>query len=133
MDGGTRDEVRRIDTLETAKVLLRPAFHGARDERLYVAHLDSDQRLIGVALRYAGAKESVTLPVRDIIGDAVRLGTASLILAHNHPSGDPRPSPTDIDATRGLAQALRPIAVNIRDHLVFGGGQVVSFRQSGLL
>ena len=133
MGGGKRAAKRLIDSLEAAKALMRPALHRARHERLYVAHLDRDQRLIGVALRYAGAGEAVTLPVRDIIGDAVRLGTASLVLAHNHPSGDPSPSLTDIDATRGLSQALRPIDVTICDHLVFGGGQVVSFRQNGLL
>jgi DNA repair protein RadC len=128
-----RGDTRLIDTVGAAKSLLAPFFVGARDERLYVAHLDTAQRLIGLCIRYAGKGGPVTLPVRDIIADAMRLETAGLILAHNHPSGDPRPSLTDIETTRSLARIARPIGIVIRDHLVFGGDLVVSFRQCGLL
>lgn len=125
--------VRIIDNLEAARALFAPALASARDERLYIAHLDEAQRLIGLRIRFSAHKADVELPVRCIIADAVSLGSTCLILAHNHPSGDPQPSATDIDATRRLVQVTRPVGIAIRDHLVFGGDLVVSFRQCGLL
>lgn len=125
---------RIIDSLEAANALFAPAFVGARDERLYIAHLDAERRLIGVRIRFAPEGRPVDFPLRAIIGDAVALGSTDLILAHNHPSGDPVPSATDIEVTRSLVQIARPIGLNVRDDLVFGGGgRFVSFRQRGLL
>ncbi|MBS0505292.1 MAG: JAB domain-containing protein [Proteobacteria bacterium] len=125
--------VRIIDNLEAARALFAPALASARDERLYIAHLDEAQRLIGLRIRFSTGAAKVELPVRCIVTDAVSLGSACLILAHNHPSGDPRPSATDIEATRSLARVARTIGIAIRDHLIFGGDLVVSFRQCGLL
>lgn len=80
-----------------------------------------------------GGPESVDLPVRDIISDAARLGSAGIVLAHNHPSGDASPSDADCRATRRLARAAEAIDLAIVDHLVFGAGECRSFRRMGLL
>lgn len=125
--------VRLIDSLEAARALFAPALVHARDERLYVAHLDETRQLLGLRIRFAPDHGAVEFPVRGIIADAIALGSASVILAHNHPSGDPTPSATDIDSTRSLVRAARPIGLAVRDHLVFGGGAFVSFRERGLL
>lgn len=130
-DGGR--DARIVDSLDAARVLLAPLFYGARAERLIVAHLDRAGRLLGVRIRYAPPGTPVDVPVRAIVADALQLGTAALILAHNHPSGDPTPSGADIDAMRSLMQAARPLGFAVRDHLVFGGDGFVSFRQRGLL
>jgi DNA repair protein RadC len=124
---------RIIDSLEAASDMLAPLFAGARAERLVVAHLDLNSRVTGVRISYAPMDEPIGVPVRAIIADALGLGSASLILAHNHPSGDATPSSADIEATRSLVQAARPLGLVVRDHLVFGGGSFVSFRQRGLL
>lgn len=133
MHEGAGRQKRLVDNLDAARALFAPVFERARDERLCIAHLDAAQGLIGIRFRYATGGQPVRFTIRGIIADTVTLGTSGLILAHNHPSGDPTPSPTDIDAMRSLAQAARPIGVAIRDHLVFGGGRFVSFRQRGLL
>lgn len=125
--------VRIIDSLEAARALFAPALAHARDERLYVAHLDELQQLIGIRIRFAADHGAVEFPVRSIIADAIALGSTGIIVAHNHPSGDPTPSATDIDSTRSLVQVARPIGLTVRDHLVFGGGRMVSFRERGLL
>lgn len=125
--------VRIIDSQHAAVALFEPLFAGARDERLCVAHLDSSSTLLGMRVRYAARGEPVEFPVRTIIADAVALDSAALILAHNHPSGDPAPSATDIEATRSLVLAARPLGLAVREHLVFGGGGVASFREKGLL
>ena len=125
--------VRVIDTVEAAVALLASAFARARDERLYVAHLGEGRQLIGIRIRFAPEDQPLDFPIRGIIADAVALGSAEVVLAHNHPSGDPTPSATDIESTRSLVQVARPIGLTVRDHLVFGGGAYVSFRERGLL
>lgn len=124
---------RIIDSLEAARSLFAPGFRQARNERLQVAHLDRTDRLIGYRIRYAPEGKPIDLSIRTIIADAVTLGTIGLIIAHNHISGDPEPTATDIEATRSLVQVARPIGIIVRDHLVFGGKGFVSFRLSGLL
>lgn len=133
MEGADDRPVRIIDSLDAAHALFAPRFRRARDERLHVVHLDGAHRLIGYRIRYAGQNRAVDLAVRSIVADAITLGSAGLLIAHNHPSGDPTPSTNDIEATRGLMQILRPIGVSLRDHLVFGGERFVSFRAGGLL
>lgn len=128
-----RVRTRVIDSLAAADALFAPALARARDERLYVAHLDGQARLIGVRLRYALDQQTVDLSVRGIVGDAIALGSAAVVLAHNHPSGNPQPSATDIEATRELAHIAKSIGLSVRDHLIYGGGTVVSFRSLGLL
>jgi DNA repair protein RadC len=101
-------------------------------ERLWVAHLDDEARCMQLSFHDGGAME-VDVPVRDIIRDAALLGSAGVVLAHNHPSGDHRPSDGDCRATRKLALAAEAIDLTIVDHLVFGGDGCSSFRRMGLL
>lgn len=101
-------------------------------ESLWVAHVDRDARCLHLA-RYQGDAWSADLPVRSIVSDAAVHGSAGIVLAHNHPSGDPRPSDADCRATRRLALAAEAIDCTILDHLVFGGGDCASFRRLGLL
>jgi DNA repair protein RadC len=133
MERAQSRRVRIIDSLEAAHALFAPALARARDERLYVAHLDEARQLIGLRVRFSADATNVELPVRGIIADAVALGSTGVVLAHNHPSGDPTPSATDIDSTRSLVRVARPIGLIVRDHLVFGGDGFVSFRERGLL
>lgn len=101
-------------------------------ERLWVAHVDSVARCLHVE-HYEGEPESVGMPVREIILDAARYGSAGVVLAHNHPSGDVRPSNADCQATRRLARAGEAIDLAILDHLIFAGEDCASMRRMGLL
>ena len=101
-------------------------------EQLLVAHVDNQTRCIHVE-RYQGMPTAVGLPVRDILADALRLGSAGVILAHNHPSGESRPSESDFRATRKLARAGEVIDLAVLDHLIFGARDCSSMRQMGLL
>jgi len=102
-------------------------------ERLWVAHLDQSAQCIQLD-RFEGEAASVGLPVRSIMADAVRLGSAGVVLAHNHPSGDARPSKHDCQATRALSQAGEAIDLTVLDHLIFAGdGECRSMRRMGLL
>jgi len=101
-------------------------------EQLLVAHVDNGARCIHVE-QYAGDTASVGIPVREIVTDAARLGSAGVVLAHNHPSGDCQPSDADYRATRKLARAGEAIDLAILDHLIFGGPDCSSMRRMGLL
>lgn len=101
-------------------------------ERLWVAHLDDSAQCIHLEC-YDGERESVGLPVREIMIDAARLGSVGVVLAHNHPSGDARPSYADCRATRKLALAGEAMDLAILDHLVFAAGDCSSMRRMGLL
>lgn len=104
---------------------------GAR-ERLWVAHVDSAARCLHVEC-YEGEPEWVDMPVRAIVVDAARLESAGLVLAHNHPSGDSRPSDADCRATRKLVRAGEALDLAVLDHLIFAGQNCSSMRQLGLL
>jgi DNA repair protein RadC len=97
-----------------------------------VAHVDDQARCIHVS-RHEGDEASAAFPLRTIIADAAALGSAGIVLAHNHPSGDARPSDSDCRTTRRLAAAAEALDCAVLDHLVFGGSDCTSLRQLGYL
>ena len=101
-------------------------------ELLLVAHVDSATRCLHVE-QYDGEPAAVAQPVRDIVADALKLGSAGVIIAHNHPSGDARPSEADYQATRRLARAGEAIDLIVLDHLIFADQDCSSMRRMGLL
>jgi DNA repair protein RadC len=101
-------------------------------ENLWVAHVDEQSRCLHLS-RHAGDEDGAAFPLRSIITDAAEHGSAGIVLAHNHPSGDARPSASDCRATRRLAAAAEALDCTILDHLVFAGEDCTSFRSMGLL
>ena len=101
-------------------------------ESLWVAHVDDQSRCVHLS-RHAGDETGTEFPLRKIIADAVVHGSAGMILAHNHPSGDCSPSDSDCRATRSLVAAAEALDCTVLDHLVFAGDDCASFRRMGLL
>jgi DNA repair protein RadC len=101
-------------------------------ESLWVAHVDEQARCIHLT-RHQGDETGADFPLRSIVADAAAHGSAGIVLAHNHPSGDPAPSGDDCRATRRLASAAEALDCAILDHLVFAGTECTSFRRMGLL
>jgi len=101
-------------------------------ESLWVAHVDDEAHCLHVS-RHDGDETGADFPIRQIIRDAAVHGSTGLVLAHNHPSGDPRPSDGDCRATRRLATAAEAVDCTILDHLVFGGAECTSLRRLGYL
>lgn len=118
--------------VEATRSFFAPCFAHAICEQLWVAHVDSEARCIHLA-KYGEGIDVVDLPMRAIIGDAIRFESAGILLAHNHLSGDPTPSRADKMATRSLALAGEAIDLTIVDHLVFAGGACSDFRRLGLI
>lgn len=116
-----------------AAAFFAPTFALLRREALRIAHLDAEHRLLGVTHRYSDEADAVELPLRRIVADALALGADAIVLVHNHPSGDPAPSRTDLAATRKLAELVRPLGIRFLDHLIFARGDCSSLRALGLM
>lgn len=95
-------------------------------------HLDEGQRLLALRVHRGGAAH-VELPLRTVIADALRLGSTGLIIAHNHPGGDPTPSAEDLRVSRLLADTGRNLGIRLIDHLIFARGGVCSLQERGLI
>jgi len=122
-----------IGTAPDAARIFAPLFADNREERVAVIHLGPERRLLGVTLEQIGAEDEVELPVGRILGNALRLGSHGIVVAHNHPSGDPTPSSSDRAATRALSVAAAEVAVRLYDHIIFAGESSASFLALGLL
>jgi len=102
-------------------------------ERVRVLHLNSRNMLIRDELMAEGSIDQAVIHVREVIRRAMDLGSAALILVHNHPSGDPSPSRADIQLTRDIAEAGRKLGIAVHDHIIIGANGHSSMRTSGLL
>lgn len=124
----------KLDGLEAARSFFSGCLADCdpRRESLWVAHVDDQANCLHFS-RHDGEVEGAGLPIGAIIADAALHKSAGLILAHNHPSGDSRPSESDCRATRRLATAAEALDCAILDHLVFAGEECTSFRRMGLL
>jgi DNA repair protein RadC len=102
-------------------------------EYLIIGYFDDQRRLIQIGEVCSNRVDAVSVPVRRITHDALNLNARSIILMHNHPGGDPKPSQGDIKQTRDIARILAPLGVHIDDHLIVARDQQFSFREAGLL
>jgi DNA repair protein RadC len=102
-------------------------------ERVRVLHLNARNMLIRDELMHEGSIDQAAIYVREVIRRAIDLGSAAIILVHNHPSGDPTPSRADIDVTRAIADAGSRLGIALHDHLVIGTQGHVSLRAQGLI
>ena len=101
-------------------------------EELRVVVLDSKNHVLRVATVYQGNVSSSLVRVGELFRDAVRLNAASMILVHNHPSGDPTPSPDDLHLTAEALAAGRLLDIDLLDHLLIGHDAYVSLRDRGV-
>jgi DNA repair protein RadC len=121
----------RCDTAELAAAALAPHFAHLERECLCVALLTRKQRLLAVTPVYGGSVAGTPVRIAELFTDAVRRQAPGILLAHNHPSGDPTPSADDIRTTRDAAAAGRLLGIEVVDHLVFGAARWVSLRRMG--
>ncbi len=126
------EQRRQIRSPEDVADLLILEMGHLEQEHLRVLHLNTRHQLIGMVDAFRGGLNSTAVRAADVFKSAVWNNAASVILAHNHPSGDPTPSSEDARATEQLVEAGRLLDVEVLDHLVIGHGGYVSMRQRRL-
>jgi DNA repair protein RadC len=102
-------------------------------EQFRVLFLDSKNRLIADEPQARGTVNHTPVYPREVVKRALQLHATALIVAHNHPSGDPTPSRADIEMTAEMKQAAAALGILLHDHVIIGRGSCLSFRQQGLL
>lgn len=105
----------------------------SRIEKVRALHLDSKNVLIRDELVTEGSIDQAAVYVREVIRRAIDLHASGLILVHNHPSGDPAPSKADIQLTREIAEAARPLDITLHDHVIIGVAGHNSLKSMGLI
>jgi DNA repair protein RadC len=115
-----------------AAELVRYEMQGLIQEQLWVILLDTRNRKIWIDKVYSGSLNSSMVRVGELFRAAVQRSAASIILVHNHPSGDPTPSPEDAALTRTAVQAGKLMDIEVLDHLVIGQGRWVSMKEKDL-
>jgi DNA repair protein RadC len=102
-------------------------------EQFRLLFLDRKNVLIADELQQTGTVDHTPLYPREVVKRALALHASAVILVHNHPSGDPKPSKADIEMTRAVKDALAAVGISVHDHLVVGRKGHISFKSAGLL
>ena len=123
----------RIDSLEAAAALLRPRLADKRKEHFLAALLNNRHQLIRVAEIAIGSLSATLVHPRELFTEAIAASAAAVIIAHNHPSGDPEPSDDDLALTRRLVEAGALLGIEVLDHLIIASRGVVSLRAAGVI
>ncbi len=111
----------------------RSAMQFEGKERFRMVFLDKKNRLIADEILGQGTVDRAPVYPREVIKRALELSSTAIILAHNHPSGDPTPSQSDIDLTNQIITAAKALNVAVHDHLIIGRNNIVSFKTLGLM
>lgn len=101
-------------------------------EHLRTVLLDTRNRVVGVPTIYVGSLNSAAVRVGEVFREAIRANSAAMIVIHNHPSGDPTPSPDDVQVTRMIVEAGTLLHIDVLDHLIIGRQRFVSMKERGL-
>ena len=121
-----------IKTPAEAAEMLLPHMGLLEQEEVHTMLLDSRNRLIASPMIYRGSLNSCNMRVGEVFREAIRQNAANIIVAHNHPSGDPSPSADDINVTRELVKAGKILGIELLDHLVLAQNKHVSLKERGL-
>ncbi len=106
---------------------------GLDKEEFHIALLDTKANLIGTRFVHRGTINMSVVGIREVFREAVRESAASIIVAHNHPSGDPTPSPEDISVTHKLVEAGDLLDISVLDHIIVGRNEWNSLKRLGYI
>lgn len=121
----------RIQTPAHAYHLIKDQLESEKREHFIVILLDVKGCVINTQTISIGTLSSSLVHPREVFNPAIRHNAASIVIVHNHPSGDPTPSKEDVEVTRQLINAGKMIGIPVNDHLIVGKGSFISIRQQG--
>lgn len=127
-----RGEIRPvIRSPEDVAALLMEKMRFLDREHFQVLTLNTKNQVLGIETAFIGSLNSSIVHPREIFKEAIRRSAAALILVHNHPSGDPNPSPEDLAVTRRLQEAGQLLGIEVLDHVIIGDQRFYSLKQQG--
>src|SRR5437867_8395830 len=133
MAAESRDEGMPIRSPRDVVAVFAPRLEDLPVEEFHVAVLDAQHRLERDIAITRGLLNSSLVHPREVFREAIAERAAAIILVHNHPSGDPTPSPDDRVVTEQLVQAGKVLDIPVQDHVIIGRGRYISFAEAGLL
>lgn len=122
-------ERRKITTPEDLAAEIAPRLTALDHEELWVVLLDTKHHVERTVAVYRGSVNAAQVRIAEVFKEAIRANMPAIAIAHNHPSGDPTPSASDISLTASLVQAARLLDIEIVDHLIVGDGRWTSLRR----
>lgn len=128
----TPNEKPTVKSPADAANLLMADMRALEQEHLRTIILDTRNQVLKIHTVYIGTLNTTGVRVGELFREAIRLNAAALIVAHNHPSGDPTPSVDDIHVTRQLVEAGKLLSIDVLDHVVIGEQRWVSLKERGL-
>lgn len=117
---------------EVAKMII-PRLRFLEQEHFLSIHLNTKNKVLAIETITMGTLDSSLAHPREVFKSAIRRSCAAIILAHNHPSGDPRPSKEDLNLTRRLKEAGDLLGISVLDHIIIGDGKYTSLKEEGLM
>ncbi len=122
-----------VDSAKAAAELLRPHLLDKQKEHFVALLLDNRRHLIRMSPIAIGSLSATLVHPRELFKEAIAASAAAVIVAHNHPSGDPEPSEHDLEITTRLVRAGALLGIELVDHLILGTGGMVSLRERGII
>jgi DNA repair protein RadC len=122
---------RRVDGPADVARMLMPALRDADREHFVAVLLSTKNQVLDVVTVSVGSLSASIVHPREVLKPAIQASAAALIVAHNHPTGVPTPSPEDVDLTRRLARAADLIGIRLLDHVIVGDGTYESLKENG--
>jgi DNA repair protein RadC len=126
------DQPVKINCPRDAAEIVMYEMASLEQEQMRVMLLDNRNQVKKIVTVYQGTKNNAQINVGELFKEAIRDNATSIVLAHNHPSGDPAPSPDDVAVTRAIVQAGKLLDIEVLDHLVIGKGRFVSLKERGM-
>lgn len=126
------EERPTVNSPADAAELVRYEMSALEQEHLRVILLNTRNQVLDIAEVYHGSLNASMVRVGEVFVPAVRRNAASVVVVHNHPSGDPSPSPEDVRVTEAMVEAGKLLDIEVLDHLVIGQGRYVSMKERGL-
>jgi len=124
---------RQISGPQDAITIFENEMVHLKKEEVHTLLLDTRHRVIRHVMISSGGLASAGIYPRELLREAIKANAAAFVLAHNHPSGDPKPSPDDIQTTKALKKAADMIGIELVDHIVVGHGSSTSLKELGCL
>jgi DNA repair protein RadC len=126
------EERSKISSPADAVALVQYEMSAFEQEHLRVMLLNMKNEVLDIIELYHGSLNASMVRVGEVFKPAIRRNAASIIVVHNHPSGDPKPSKEDIAVTRSIVQAGKLLNIEVLDHLIIGQGRYVSLKERGI-